>query len=651
MAEVTTAFPSSAGLPITKTLGTDGMVGTFYYSAPLGAMLYNTSTSFVGMPFGQMEYYTAATDGSYTLNGRCLDVADATFKNLDFLTPFAHCPFGAPGAPTSCLNTGTANSPYYNEPSDMWNLTTPQINFTVWLSKSTGMPTGHSLALYRSVFPGEPKTNVITTYGFRNAANITSTAAEAMDLAAVLTPPPTCSAQAVTAVCSDCAAVPEFCDATLASAGPLNVTWYRAHPEGLSDPASHNVADALGDTGFVCLTEVGAGGHIGAGGDNVTTQYEMEINPNFGPYAFCNSEHGEAGTCFGGNGVSIGQEGAIGLGRYAGRCSGPANANQIGNWYSMPQEGQCDTGKAVGTQNSYGKVCTWRVVRKVKTVSNDWRLPELDPCSRHNDDCGRGNDDDCGSSGDDDCGSGEHDDDIGGDDDDCGCAIVNDHRVPAAPTTQAPTPTNTVSFTAALGGFTFSTFNALAQTDFKTAVAESLGLAFQPGGARRMLAGAIAQPAVALSDILGHISPSGGHSVTCKVSATAASEQQAAQATYYAQQSSFASTLRGTFLSTLANTAPPGLTVGVSAVAGPSGGHPAPTTQAPVGSTTQAPAGGSDEGKKVGLGVGLGLGIPAVAAAAYFSRRRETAGARRAPMQQSFLQQSNQDLDGHYSEL
>lgn len=131
-----------------------------------------------------------------------------------------------------------------------------------------------------------------------------------------------------------------------------------------------NVADALGDTFFVCGAVMS---------DQFTyfqwvSWWEISVNISYGQYQFCNF-----GSCMGGNKHLVGREGAEGIGEHAGQCtSGPGSANSIlGTWYSLPEEGVCDEGAEVGTNG-----CTWQVVGRMKTINASCLLANgfIDAC-------------------------------------------------------------------------------------------------------------------------------------------------------------------------------------------------------------------------------------------------------------------------------
>ena len=117
---------------------------------------------------------------------------------------------------------------------------------------------------------------------------------------------------------------------------------------------------------------------------------------------------------------------------------------------------------------------------------------------------------------------------------------------------------------------------------------------------------------------------------------------QSLQQNHAALQRSIATNLKSAGLATLAQS------VAVAEL-----GTPTATTTS--GTTTVSPTGkkngGLNESDKVGLGVGIGIGVPFGIAGLMFWRRQRAAQTHTQPLQQSFLSPTDQDLDGHYSEL
>mmetsp|Transcript_77635 Transcript_77635/g.150002 ORF Transcript_77635/g.150002 Transcript_77635/m.150002 type:complete len:448 (+) Transcript_77635:63-1406(+) len=150
------------------------------------------------------------------------------------------------------------------------------------------------------------------------------------------------------------------------SNGSTKLDLYRIHsPEEPLSLANRNVGDALGDMAFTCTTN-GQGFAGGGGGmeGTVVSWWKVDVNLDFGQYAYClfdrRSRHN---FCYGGTGIQVGRESALGLGKGAlqGQCS---PNHDVGNWLSFPQAGQCPKGTPLGING-----CTWRAhwVRAVNT--------------------------------------------------------------------------------------------------------------------------------------------------------------------------------------------------------------------------------------------------------------------------------------------
>jgi len=122
------------------------------------------------------------------------------------------------------------------------------------------------------------------------------------------------------------------------------------------DIANQDTADWLGDTVFTCLDV--ESGHTSEDQYGVVSLFEVQVDTRWGEYSQCN---GYPGQCFGREHVAVGREASLGVKPNSGQCD-PGHNLDVGNWYSMPDAGQCTANQTVG------KDCTWRVVRRVKTV-------------------------------------------------------------------------------------------------------------------------------------------------------------------------------------------------------------------------------------------------------------------------------------------
>ena len=94
-----------------------------------------------------------------------------------------------------------------------------------------------------------------------------------------------------------------------------------------------------------------------ANGYSVASLAESEMDTAYGQYALCN---GLPGQCSGGNELAVGKESAFGaVGARGGQCG--VNA-VTGSWYTLPLGGRCAAGDG-------GDGCTWREVKRVKTIA------------------------------------------------------------------------------------------------------------------------------------------------------------------------------------------------------------------------------------------------------------------------------------------
>eukprot|EP00040_Diaphanoeca_grandis_P016258 m.83820 g.83820 ORF g.83820 m.83820 type:complete len:451 (-) comp25675_c0_seq2:185-1537(-) len=129
------------------------------------------------------------------------------------------------------------------------------------------------------------------------------------------------------------------------------------HPRGMYNIAGQDVGDLLGDTFFLCA----AGPSATSAGQqySVVSKWELEVWTGYGQYALCN---GYPPTCIGNETFLVGREAATGFKDLGGQCTN--NSNDIGSWFSLSAAGQCET-----NQQPDGKTCSWKAVRKVKSVN------------------------------------------------------------------------------------------------------------------------------------------------------------------------------------------------------------------------------------------------------------------------------------------
>eukprot|EP00035_Acanthoeca_spectabilis_P031346 m.13729 g.13729 ORF g.13729 m.13729 type:complete len:435 (+) comp4704_c0_seq1:40-1344(+) len=129
------------------------------------------------------------------------------------------------------------------------------------------------------------------------------------------------------------------------------------HPTHQLDIAGQDVADRLGDTMFLCL----AGPNASSAGQQYTeiSLWDLEVWSGFGQYSLCN---GYPPTCMGNDNFNVGKEASTGFKPGCGQCTD--NSGDFGSWYSLAAKGECTSG---GPPD--GKHCTWRRIRRRKTVS------------------------------------------------------------------------------------------------------------------------------------------------------------------------------------------------------------------------------------------------------------------------------------------
>jgi len=133
---------------------------------------------------------------------------------------------------------------------------------------------------------------------------------------------------------------------------PLDL--YRVRSSGEPNVlANRNLGDALGDMAFFCDL-------AGVDPSQVVTHWSVQANSSWGQYGYCLYQGGK-NICYGSTGNRVGRESALGIeGAVQGQCS---PNHQVGSWYSIPAEGECAEGAAVGSDG-----CTWSA-HSVRSVS------------------------------------------------------------------------------------------------------------------------------------------------------------------------------------------------------------------------------------------------------------------------------------------
>mmetsp|Transcript_19770 Transcript_19770/g.62239 ORF Transcript_19770/g.62239 Transcript_19770/m.62239 type:complete len:421 (+) Transcript_19770:61-1323(+) len=141
---------------------------------------------------------------------------------------------------------------------------------------------------------------------------------------------------------------------------------YVFHPSDSFDVAGQDVGDQRGDTFFVCEDElIGTSASAFDHDYALVTKWRLRRLGTIGQYQNCN---GYPSSCAGENDFYVGKEAALGLGYpSAGQCT--AN-NLTGNWYSLPERGQCSDFADVGDN------CSW-AVSHVKTINGTCLLYDL----------------------------------------------------------------------------------------------------------------------------------------------------------------------------------------------------------------------------------------------------------------------------------
>lgn len=136
--------------------------------------------------------------------------------------------------------------------------------------------------------------------------------------------------------------------------GVVNLDLYRIH--GAREPLSltnRNVADALGDVALVCLMDANDASYV--------SRWVISANSSWGQYSYC--LYSGRNVCYSGSTHQVGRESSLGMGQghLRGQCS---ENSDVGNWFSLPEGGECAPGEGVGTRG-----CTWGGAKRLRTVA------------------------------------------------------------------------------------------------------------------------------------------------------------------------------------------------------------------------------------------------------------------------------------------
>lgn len=157
--------------------------------------------------------------------------------------------------------------------------------------------------------------------------------------------------------------VPSACAKTPQPCGSNRIekkTIYVAHPDANYNISGQDIADAKGDAVFLCTDKM-----MWTIGDyKLLSAFELSVLDAYSQYTNF-PPPGNRG--FGGDGYHVGRETPIGLGRHGGQCEDDADLwKSLGVWYSLPRGGQC-----INDEYQLGVNCTWRIERRVNTITMD----------------------------------------------------------------------------------------------------------------------------------------------------------------------------------------------------------------------------------------------------------------------------------------
>ena len=223
--------------------------------------------------------------------------------------------------------------------TDVWASDVPNVGHFRYYVSHDGIPVRHFSNVSYPKLPGQPPQYQATQMDFTTyKAGVSPQAFAGFNKSAALFPP----------------ACPVPSDLT-----PVTLDVFIFHPEHSNNISGQDVGDAVGDASFVCQDAL----TNNTKNDNysVVSMYTLEVYPQFGQYKMCN--HYDPSICIGDEPILVGKEASMGLGVFGGQCS---YNDLAGTWYSLPPSGLC----ANNTRPTSPDVCTWRIVKKIKTIDS-----------------------------------------------------------------------------------------------------------------------------------------------------------------------------------------------------------------------------------------------------------------------------------------
>lgn len=133
---------------------------------------------------------------------------------------------------------------------------------------------------------------------------------------------------------------------------------YLAHPQNFTYLDNEDTGDARGDVMFIC-SDIMQPGSAAFNLYNRVSRWTIEVLTSYGQYEECN---GYPGTCYGLEDFYVGRQIPYGSATVplAGQCTPNAES---GSWFSHTAKGKC-----TGGQRPAEGVCSWRPVKKTKTI-------------------------------------------------------------------------------------------------------------------------------------------------------------------------------------------------------------------------------------------------------------------------------------------
>jgi hypothetical protein len=258
-------------------------------------------------------------------NGRCEEDPGESFQNM-----FAWVPL------SKFVGTQTLGPLFENRTCDMWSLEVPFVGNLSICVQQNEIPVLYAISSNSS--------NTIEVEQIYFGKDLNTTAPPASEFV----PPPNCF-------------VP---DPPCPNGAVAELEAFIFHPAHMFDLINEDVGDLLGDTVFICNDVNNTSfDHF-----QWVSRYSLQVWAGWGQYSLCNRPSpNQTGVCTGEEKYLVGREAPYGIkAQMCGQCT---DNSDVGNWYSLPTAGLCNSTQSLGPDSSKGE-CSWRVVKRLKTIDS-----------------------------------------------------------------------------------------------------------------------------------------------------------------------------------------------------------------------------------------------------------------------------------------